>query len=122
MTGNDRSRLPDHAALLRQIDSFVDLDDAACEDIGRLIKWRELKKGVEIVSHEVENDEIYFIASGRVRVTIFTIQGKEISYQELGAGKMFGELSAIDRMPEPPTSSPSNLLKSESCRRRITGS
>lgn len=89
----------ERATALKTIDLFADLDDTARDEIGRLIKWKDLKKGVEIVSHQQQNDEVYFIASGRVRVTIFTLHGKEISYQELGAGKMFGELSAIDHMP-----------------------
>ena len=42
---------------------------------------------------------MFFIATGNVRVTIFSFSGKEISYEELGPGAMFGELSAIDHKP-----------------------
>jgi CRP-like cAMP-binding protein len=51
------------------------------------------------VSQQAASNEVYFIGAGRVRATIFTFCGKEISYQELGAGETFGELSAIDKMP-----------------------
>ncbi len=34
-----------------------------------------------------------------MRATIFSFSGREISYQDLDAGGMFGKLSAIDRGP-----------------------
>lgn len=99
----DRPQTIDSAAVLQNIDVFADLDDSARDTIARRIKWKNYKKGVEVVSHQMQSDEVYFIASGKVRITIFTLSGKEISYQDLGAGKMFGELSAIDGMPRTTT-------------------
>lgn len=88
---------------LRDIDLFQGLDDGGCEHVGGLIKWRQYPKGAEVVSHRSGGDDVYIIASGRVRATIFTYGGKEISYQELGPGETFGELSAIDRQPRTAT-------------------
>ena len=89
----------DPATALQSIELFAELETQTREVISKRIKWKQFKKGVEIVSYRSRSDEVYFIASGQVRTTIYTFTGKEISYQELGAGDMFGELSAIDRLP-----------------------
>lgn len=96
---NDRTPKIESNAAFKCIELFASLDDEACNQIAKCIKWKHYKKDAEVVSHQAASDEVYFIAAGRVRATIFTLSGKEISYQELGAGKMFGELSAIDGMP-----------------------
>ena len=84
---------------LKKIELFENLDDQACDQVSKLIKWRQYKKATEVLPYRGESTDVYFIASGRVRITIYSITGKEISYQELGPGKMFGELSAIDQLP-----------------------
>ena len=97
--GNDHSNKFDAAETLREIELFKSLDDEALGLVSSLVKWKQYQEGTEIIPYMSANDEVYFIASGAVRVTIFSFSGKEISYQELGPGKMFGELSAIDQSP-----------------------
>ena len=52
-----------------------------------------------ILSHEDEAHDVYFILSGKVRVTIYSLSGKEITFRDQRAGEMFGELGAIDGEP-----------------------
>lgn len=96
---DDRSDSFDASESLGKIELFSSLNDQACGQVARLIKWKQYSKHAEVIACQGRSDEVYFIASGRVRVTIFSFSGKEISYQELGAGKTFGELSAIDQLP-----------------------
>jgi CRP-like cAMP-binding protein len=84
---------------LQKIELFKCLDDEACGLVSKLVKWKKYSKGAEVISYQGEGDDVYFIASGSVRVTIYSFTGKEISYQDLGPGEMFGELSAIDQSP-----------------------
>jgi CRP/FNR family transcriptional regulator, cyclic AMP receptor protein len=42
---------------------------------------------------------VFFIASGNVRVTIYSVAGKAVSFNDLGLGEVFGEYPAIDRGP-----------------------
>ncbi len=49
-----------------------------------------------IVSQNENTTDVYFIISGCVRSTIYSTTGKEVSFQDLRAGEMFGELAAID--------------------------
>ena len=96
---SDQPHTFDSSSSLKKIDLFECLDNEACDQVSKLIKWKQYKKGTEVIPYQGKSDDVYFITSGRVRVTIFSFSGKEISYQELGPGKMFGELSAIDQLP-----------------------
>jgi CRP/FNR family cyclic AMP-dependent transcriptional regulator len=53
----------------------------------------------EIVSHAEQSSDVYFIVSGQVRATIYSVGGREVAFRDLGAGEMFGDLSAIDGKP-----------------------
>lgn len=89
----------DRIGVLQNTELFSSLDADAHHQIAKLIKWKMVRKGVEIIPYKGDDDDVYFIASGQVTTTIFSFTGKEVSYQELGAGEMFGELSAIDQLP-----------------------
>ena len=89
----------DRVGVLQNTALFSSLDADAHHQIAKLIKWKLYKKGVEIIPYKDDDDDVYFSASGQVTTTIFSFTGKEVSYQELGAGEMFGELSAIDQLP-----------------------
>lgn len=96
---NDHQHSFDMINSLQQTELFECLDDDACGLVSKLVKWKKYKKGAEVIPYKGEGNDVYLIGSGRVRVTIYSFTGKEISYQDLGPGKMFGELSAIDQLP-----------------------
>jgi CRP/FNR family cyclic AMP-dependent transcriptional regulator len=96
---NNRQNTFDARQALRDAEIFKCLDDEAIGQVSNLVKWKQYRKGVEVIPYKDESDDVYFIASGQVRITIFSFAGKEISYQDLGPGAMFGELSAIDQLP-----------------------
>jgi CRP-like cAMP-binding protein len=52
-----------------------------------------------ILGYQDDGREVFFIIGGRVRVTFFSKCGREVSFRDLPAGEMFGELSAIDGLP-----------------------
>ena len=89
----------DQKGFLKRTQIFEELSDETHTEIAQLIHWKEYRKRVEVVSYKDSGREVYFLADGRVRATIFSFSGKEISYQELSPGSMFGELSAIDGQP-----------------------
>lgn len=53
----------------------------------------------QIISHHEHSTDVYFIVSGNVRATIHSLSGREITFRDLGAGKVFGDLSAVDGKP-----------------------
>lgn len=60
---------------------------------------RSYRPDQTIVAYRDPTRDVFFILGGRVRVTIFSRSGREITYRDLVAGETFGELSAIDGEP-----------------------
>ena len=51
----------------------------------------KFRKGMKVFSQGAAADSIYFIQSGRVKVTIATVKGKEAVLAMLGPREFFGE-------------------------------
>jgi CRP-like cAMP-binding protein len=60
---------------------------------------REFKKGEQIVRVMDRDTNLYLINTGSVRVTLYSNEGKEVSFVDIDAGGNFGEFSAIDGKP-----------------------
>lgn len=60
---------------------------------------RRYAKGEQVVREMARDDNMYFIDRGKVRVTLFSRDGREVSFTDLEAGGNFGELSIIDGKP-----------------------
>lgn len=81
------------------IDIFRMLDAEARARIARHCTASRYPAHHLVVRHEDASTDVYFVVSGRVRVTIYSRTGKEVSFRDMGAGEMFGDLSAIDGRP-----------------------
>jgi len=75
------------------------LSPAALERVQQRCLWRRYQPGESIVDYLDASDEVFFIITGEVRVTIYSMAGKAVSFRELGPGEVFGEYPAIDRGP-----------------------
>jgi CRP/FNR family cyclic AMP-dependent transcriptional regulator len=84
---------------LRQMTVFHDLGDESLDRIAGFMHLKEFSRGREVIPYKGTGSDVYFLLEGSVRVTTFAFSGKEISYEELSPGAMFGELSAIDGAP-----------------------
>ena len=71
-----------------EIDPFV---GSMLEDIVDGKEILKLRKGIKLFSQGAAADAIYFIQSGRVKVTIASVQGKEAVLAMLGPRDFFGE-------------------------------
>ncbi len=72
------------------------------QDVRDLLKQsesRRFKKDDQIVRVRDRDTNLYLIHSGLVRVMLFSSEGKEVSFVDIGTGGNFGELSAIDNQP-----------------------
>jgi len=85
-------------SLLSKINAFKDLDDNILSDISPLFTTKKVEAPKIILSSGDNSTEVYFIVSGLVRATMYTPSGREVSYQDIYAGNMFGEMAAIDQM------------------------
>jgi CRP/FNR family transcriptional regulator, cyclic AMP receptor protein len=75
------------------------LSPQALESVERRCAFRRYEPGESIVDYLDQTDEVFFIISGEVRVTIYSLAGKVVSFRELEPGEVFGEYPAIDRGP-----------------------
>lgn len=94
-----RSTVKLTAETLSGIEFFRTLSAADRQALADHCQGRRYEPDQSIVSHGEKTTDVYFIVSGQVRATIYSQSGKEISFRDLGAGQMFGDLSAIDGEP-----------------------
>ena len=92
-----RQILPDRAcALLSVIKEFRNLSSSDLEAIAHVCHWHRYEEGEEIVRYHADSNSVFFITQGEMRVTFYSMSGKEVILCYLPAGEIFGELTAID--------------------------
>lgn len=84
---------------LSSMSVFNTLTDAELNHISGLFTCQNFSKGDTLISQKDQSKSVYFLYSGKVRAAMFSPSGKEVSYQELTHGQMFGEMSALDNQP-----------------------
>jgi CRP/FNR family cyclic AMP-dependent transcriptional regulator len=68
-------------------------DRAACA-----VKFREVRfaKGAMLFARDDPGTHMYIVSEGQVRLAIATGEGRELSFQIVGPGDLFGEISVLD--------------------------
>ena len=69
------------------------------EALARECAWRNYRAGQRIISRAAADRDVHLIVSGRVRATTYSAAGKQVTFRDLAAGELFGEVAAIDDMP-----------------------
>ena len=88
---------------LRIISLFEDLPDSELARIAELCTIRSYEKHAQIVGEQEQTTDIFFILSGTVRFTSYAPTGREVIFNEISSGGIFGEFSAIDGLPRSAT-------------------
>ncbi len=84
---------------LAGIELFKAVTPAERQELERRCRWRTYTDGEQIIDRENDSQDVFFVVSGLARVVNYSAAGREISFDEIGAGGMFGELAAIDGLP-----------------------
>ena len=84
---------------LKTVDLFAELDDDELAQVAQLVRTRFVRRGESVVTHQDDTRDVYFVLSGAVRVTIYSQDGRFVTFRELEVGGSFGELAAIDGEP-----------------------
>lgn len=84
------------AVHLSAFDLFKSLSECERANIATFFKIKRVPKGQYVISETHPGDDVYFLMSGAVHACAFTHNGKQVQFEVLGAGMMFGELSALD--------------------------
>ena len=69
---------------------------SALEQLAQQCRWRRFPAGQRAISREAQDQDVYLIVSGRVRVTSFSASGRQVTYRDIPAGDWFGDFAAID--------------------------
>ena len=88
-----------HSDSLVAVEIFRDLDRAGLSAIARQCAWRTYAAEQQIVGQLDESREVYFVLSGRARVNLYSPDGGDVTFRDIGPGDIFGELAAIDGAP-----------------------
>ena len=89
----------DTIALLKQVSIFSGLSADDLADLSNRMRPRSVEAGSTIVSQEEAGDALFVIASGKVKVVLYGVTGREIILSMLRAGDFFGEMSLLDAQP-----------------------
>lgn len=75
---------------------FSGVEPARLQRIEDRCRWHTFSKDEQIIDREDDTRDIYFIVSGLVRVVNYSLSGREIAFEDLRSGSVFGELAALD--------------------------
>lgn len=75
---------------------FAGFDPARAEPFARQCARKRYAEAELVLDFDDHSTDVYFIVSGDVRVLVRTAAGKEMIFGDLGAGRLFGEMAAID--------------------------
>ncbi len=84
---------------LKRVPILGQLPQVQLDRVAGTCKWQDYDAGAQILSYQERSTEVFFLASGKVRVIIYSTEGKAVVFTELKSGAMFGEIAAIDRGP-----------------------
>lgn len=88
---------------LENIEFLDPLDASARKSLEQRARWVRHKQGETIIDRESESRDVYFVVDGRARVVNFSLSGREISFDDIEKGGVFGELAALDGQPRSAT-------------------
>ncbi|MBT3400627.1 MAG: cyclic nucleotide-binding domain-containing protein, partial [Rhodospirillaceae bacterium] len=76
---------------LADIPFLTPLDESARSALEQRARWVRYTANDTIIDRETESRDVYFVVEGRVRVVNFSISGREITFDEMTPGGVFGE-------------------------------
>lgn len=98
MTNNQRTEYVSDAKMAAS-GIMAGLSTPCAKAVLEKLSTKRFSAGSEIIHHLNSGESVYFIIEGQVRVDMMAASGRQITYQMLDQGQMFGELSAIDGLP-----------------------
>ena len=84
---------------LRRFELFQDLSTGKLDALARRCQWRSVGAGQPILLRQQRHADVFLIVDGRVRVTIYGAQGRQVTFRDVLPGEIVGDLSALDDGP-----------------------
>jgi CRP/FNR family transcriptional regulator, cyclic AMP receptor protein len=90
---DDRGRL----SALKRVPLLAGLSSASLERVARDCRWQQFEAREQLVDYQDASTEVFFLTEGKLRVVVYSVDGKAVLFTDLKPGAMFGEIAAIDR-------------------------
>lgn len=87
------------AKTLAGIEIFADIDEDRLRAIEARCRWRNYAPQEQIIDFQDDSQDVFFITRGAVRVVNYSVSGREVAFDDMGTGRTFGELAALDGHP-----------------------
>lgn len=84
---------------LAGIELLKALSPSERQALERRCRWRSYDEGEQIIDRETESEDVFFVIAGTAQVVNFSPGGREVSFDDIAAGGLFGELAALDNRP-----------------------
>lgn len=84
---------------LAKVAIFSGLSAESLAQIQGRCSWRWYQPREPIVDYLDSSGEVFFIASGAARASIYSLLGRGVIFDDLGPGDVFGDYAAIDGAP-----------------------
>jgi CRP/FNR family transcriptional regulator, cyclic AMP receptor protein len=84
---------------LARVSLFAELDEEGLKELSAVARKRVFRQG-EIIFHRDDPGQVlYIIKEGKVKISLTSPDGQEVSLTVFGAGECFGELAILDGAP-----------------------
>lgn len=104
--------------LLRKVPLFSELNEGELTSIAKLASSIDVQKKNIVVQEFDPGDSMYVILSGEVKISTYSVDGREVVLALLGKGSFFGEMSLLDEQPRSATVTTMTDAKLAHIRRR----
>ena len=82
--------------MLAQTGLFGSLEESDRRAVAQEMRDAAFNAGQVVFARGDPGREIFFVVSGRVRLSILTAEGRELSFAHAEAGQIFGEIAVLD--------------------------
>ncbi len=83
----------------KQVPLFADLADEGVRELMTVARRRTFRAGEVIFHRDDPGQVLYVIKEGKVKISLFSPDGQEISLTVFGKGDYFGEFALLDGLP-----------------------
>jgi CRP-like cAMP-binding protein len=91
---------PDGADAFRRLPLLRGLPPEVADEVAARfaprMRWSEFAPGQGVVDFDDSTTDVFFVATGQVRIAVRTPGGQELILEDLPAGGFFGDMAAID--------------------------
>jgi len=91
--------IPRSSLALRRIALLEGLSGDRLDLLAQQCLWHSVEAGKPLLMRAEQQGDVFLLVSGRVRVTTYSANGRQVTFRDSEAGEHFGDIAAIDGGP-----------------------